>query len=506
MTLGLFTAPNPTLELEFDQIKRRRPLPLGVLDALDGAHLVAQRDRAMGLYRESLTRQVKEEFHQRALDLYEKVLDRREEMQQRARVREAIAMKLQHDVAPWVRKERGWLAGAEYLTLGQRLLDARQFGAYGLDSTNAYFFDDDSPEFMWTNRAGLVKLCPDDARWEGRRVGRLYGERLKMLDRMGYVLRYAVFTLPNFPQWHLASGLHAIKKLFYKRLFYARADGTIARTWRDKKRLFPNLVGALCTIEAPLSGRYEADPTNAWHVHLNVLMVFKPDPEQPYGRPDYKSLRDAWGAHVHFSEIPQGDANATKAALKELVKYPLRAISEKSAEDRKPKYDHDGNLLPPAPPMIEWHPACVDEWWQAHKRFRRTWSCGQLYDDEIEALDGSEWTVFQDAPRSPERFEALGPIWLSPASCTVLPPQRDTRELDAAKRRLELEHRYRLEDPEYAAAHAERERRRKLANEHRARRREAADVLLTFIQGNNSARRSSMPVKESSARSRGPPD
>lgn len=511
MAKGLFTAVNPELELAFDDIATRRPLPLGVLEALDGQQMMIQRARAVGMHREALTTQVKAEYYQRAFDLYRQVNDEAEDFAHHARVRQAVADKLESDVAPKVVHERGSGAMVEYLTLAHKLRYARQFGRYGVDSTSAWLYEGerDEPwraEYEWTNRAGLVKLCPSDARWEGNRVGRLYGERLKVLDELGFVLRYAVFTLPNFPQWHLASGLHAIKKLFYKKLFYARTDGKIARSWRDKKRVFPNLVGALCTIEAPLSGIYDRDPSNAWHVHLNVLMVFKPDAERPHGWPDYGALREAWGAHVHFEEIPQGSRDATAAALKELCKYPVRAVSEKSAEQRKPKYDHEGNELPSAPPLIEWPWQYVDEWWQAHKGFRRTWSCGQLYDDELEALDGADVTVYQAPKRNTSQFEYFGGIWVSTAGADVSPPRLDTRERDAHRRREQKWHEMRMSsDDAYAAAYLERQRNAELRAEHRARRREARDVLLTFIQGNKFANADGTHVGEGFRARAGPP-
>lgn len=509
MTRGLFTAISPELELELDDIKQRRPLPLGVLEALDGAHMVSQRDRAVGIHREALTTQVKEPFYQRAFDLYRQVVDEADSFQHHARVREAVATKLETDVAPWVQRDRGSAAMVEYLTLAYKLRGARQFGRYGVDSTAAWLAPDDAPfapEYEWTNRAGVVKLCPSDARWEGSRVGRLYGERLKALDELGFVLRFAVFTLPNFPQWHLASGLHAIKKLFYRKLFYARTDGKIGRSWRDAKRVFPNLVGALCNIEAPLSGQYDVDASNAWHVHLNVIIVFKPDATQPRGWPDYGALREAWGAHVHFDEIPQGDRNATAAAIKELCKYPVRAVSEKSAEHRKPKFDHEGNRLAPAPPMIEWPAAYVDEWWQAHKGFRRTWACGQLYDDELEGLDGADVTVPQLAKRDTKSFEWFGGIWTTPALVSVSPPMLDSRERDSDRRRRELYHQRRLSsDPEYAAAARARELKAEIAADHRRTRHEARDVLLTFIQGNKFAISDAMRSVEGFRARAGPP-
>lgn len=501
---------SPGLELAFDDIKRRRPLPLSVLEALDGRHMLDQRERTMNVYREALTRQVKPEFRQLALGLHAKLEAQAENIRTHARVRQAIANRLMGDVAMYARgvdDVQGW---ARYVVMGQKLEDARQCEAWGVDPHEVFLadeLDDVEPVRRPFNRAGLAKLCPDDGRREGARIVEKYGRRLRILDQLGYVLRYAVVSPPCDGEWALTSGLYDVHRRLYDKLFRATVDGrNDARNWKDPRRAFPDLVGALWTIEAPLSARYRADPRNAWHVHANVVLVFKPS-SRPYGMPDYAPIREALGCHVHFDTIPQDDHDALDEALQELLKYPVQAISYKSAEDRKPKRDHEGNVLPPAPPMVEWPAERIYEWIEAHRGYRRTRSWGQLYDDEIEALDGALLICEKPIPRNLERCEWLALIYTTPALVTIGRPMMDTSELVAAQRRRELEHRARLAtDPEYAAEIRERELRYEVRAEHRRRRGAARDALFTFIQGHNFAGGHSTRVGELPRAARGPPD
>jgi hypothetical protein len=534
-TSHVWTVPNPTLELELDKLRRREPLPLELLEALDRAHAPAVREAIIERHEHVLTSGVRPEFYQRALALADVVESKKDALLHRARVRQAIANKLRWEVAPWARADRGDAAWLEYIHLAQRLEDARPLGYYGVDrhalewgadksfaeelynpspiggglGDDLEELDDDDARALamyWTNRAGQVKLCPDDARHEANRVREIYGNRLAVCDRLGYVLRYAVLTVPNAPQWHLAAACDSIFEELKRRWLYARVDGKRARNVTDKKRLFPNLVGALATLEAPLSGRYARDPSSAWNVHLNVMLVFKPDPTRDFGMPDYEPLREAWGANVEWRTVPQGDPNATHAALRELVKYPLQAVSEKSAEERAAKRDRFGRPLTPAPPMIEWPPEYIDEWWRAHKSFRRTRSWGVLYDDRFELAPGDVLEIPKARKRDAEKIDWLGVVRLTPALCTVLAPKLDTSERDALERRRAFEHRARLStEPAYRLEHERRARYFGDSVVHVDRRDAAARSLFDLIQGNKSAiRTATVTSKEASARA-GPP-
>jgi hypothetical protein len=436
---GWWTAPNPSLELDLDGLRRRRPLPLAVLELMDSRIGRAQNEKKLERYEETLTAQVKQPFYQQALEYHAELEQSAGDWLDRARVRAAVADYIEGTAYSITETDFAAVEERrEYMRIMQKLRDARQFATWGVDPM------DERPVVDWFGRAGLVKLCPDDARKEAERIGALYGERLEACDALGYVLRYAVFSLPNFPQWHLAAGIDASIDRFKREILYARTDGRLARNINDPKRRFPDLLGALFCLEAPLSGLYRTDPGNAWNVHLNVLLVFRKSKDQPYGRPDYAPLREAWGADVEFRTIPQGDKDAMRAAIREVVKYPLQSIAEKSAKHRRVKRDRYGRPLPPAPPLIEWPHACFREWWRAHKGFRRTRSYGVLYDSRFALEDGDVIELTAPPRRNLDLVDWVAPIWLTTARCTIARPMPDTRELDErqlARQRAELRER-----------------------------------------------------------------
>lgn len=410
--------------------------------------------------------QVKPECYQQALELADALeRDDAPRMLEHSRVRHAIADYLERELVP--------INASEYGRLAWKLRDARPIAAYGVDT-----YDVDEPRReKWANRAGLVKLCPSDARCEQQRASRLYGRRLAELDAQGYVLRSAVFTLPNFPQWHLAAGLDTIFERFKQTVLYAKTNGTVARSIHDRKRKFPDLVGAWACLESPLSGKFvDGDRLNAWNVHLNILLVFKPS-DGPYGRPDYEPIHDAWGAGIRWRVVPQGDHDAMRHAILELVKYPLQTVATKSAKDRRRKFDRNGAELTPAPPMIEWPAECFDEWWRAHKGFRRARSWGLLYagafpDDDTRSDNGVDW---------------LGVIRVSPAGISVSRPSLSTIDADRDAQRRTRTHSLMLGyDPGYRAT-IERRERDTLARAATAAALEAARGRLFLIQGNKSA-------------------
>ena len=489
-----WTEPSPDLELQLDGVRRVHPLPLSTLEVLD-AQQAEQREKFTERYHEALTAVVKDEWMQKALELHSEIESEEQQWRDRASIRDAVGAYLIDTVFPWACKDRGFDAAKEYLLHGQALEDARKFGLWGVDPHT------EKKALMWTGRAGLVKLCPDDARNEGQRVATIYGERLKLCDEGGYVLRYGVFTLPNFPRHHLASGIAEIKRRFREQITHAlkkpvieRTRGgkkrvrTVARNMRDPDRLFPDLVGALCCIEAPLSGRYAEDPQNTWNVHLNVILVFKQS-SLDFGMPDYAPICAAWGTEAapDFRVIPQGSADATAAALRECIKYPLQAVAEKSGR-RKVRKDRHGNILTPAPPMIAWPPELFDEWYRAFKGCRRAWSCGLLYSRKMRFSDDLVIELAKPERRDADRIDYMGTVRLSPTEFTVSPPRRDFREMERQKRARAFEHRARLSvDPAYAAAYAAKTAKATLRREHLRRRNEAERALFTLILGNKCA-------------------
>jgi hypothetical protein len=488
------TAPVPSYELQLGEIRRREPLPLALLEALDTKHGRAQNAAFLERFEYQRTAGVKDGFYQKALDFAHELVSKKKNFLDRARVRCAVADYLGGVVHPYALRHESPDVAAEVSQLACKLYDARPIGIYGLD------WLEEAGHVQWSNRAGLVKLCPDDAREESQRSSRLYGERIAMLDEAGYVLRSAVFTLPNFPRWHLAAGIDSIYEQFKRTILYARTDGRVARSIRDPKRKFPDLVGAWACLEAPLSARHETDPSNAWNVHLNVLLVFKPS-QLAHGMPDYGPIREAWGSIIHWHTIPQGDRDAQRAALRELVKYPLQTVGEKSGRKHA-----DGSSA--APPLICWPPDCFLEWWRAHKGFRRTRSWGMLYAGHLAERYSPDL----------DRIGWCGSIRLTPSRCVVTLPKPDTREADRAARIAELEFRYRqsrgleMLDSERAAVLAE---RRRVRDSLQWAELWADDLTprggagFTLIQGNKSAgpdAAEGVGRASSAQKSRGPPD
>lgn len=390
---GWFASPNPSLQEVCDE----------VFDEHAPEAAFAGRDLDWSLldhYETAITSTVRQECYQLALELVDELEHKRGPgILERARVRQSLALYLRHEVAPWARRNRE-PDTLEYLELADRLEHARPWGVYGIDPY------DDSLVTEWANRAGLVKLCPDDAREEAARVSAKYVPMLEALQEAGFEVQFAVFTIPNVPRWHLGAGMDAIFSRFRNEILYARTDGRIARSIDDPKRRFPELRGALAVLEAPLSA------SGDWNVHLNVIMVFD-------RRPDWRDYREAWAANVEFRRVPTG---ASSAALRELVKYPLKAIAQKSAEKARPRRDkRTGRVLEAAPPTIQWAPDAFVEWWRAHKGFRRTRSWGCLYAGNV-----------PDAPeRSRDKVEWLGKVTLRPWGLRVSRPVWDASVMES---------------------------------------------------------------------------
>lgn len=228
--------------------------------------------------------------------------------------------------------------------LSTRLRNARQKGQFGVR------LETGKPIVYWDDKAGLSRLCPDDAREEAMRLRRRVLPTLEALQDSGHQLTYAVLTTPNVGAGKLRDEMRAIC-LRLRRLLKAKDD--------DGARIFPQIKGALAVLEAPLGGARD------WNVHLNVIFVTK-------GFFDWKALRHQWHWDVHLKLLPKG-AGAVGAALTELIKYAVAATVTKSAEHLVKQ-----GRVPP-PPMLEWTPRELREWLYAMKGFRRTRAYGALY-------------------------------------------------------------------------------------------------------------------------------
>jgi hypothetical protein len=256
--------------------------------------------------------------------------------------------------------------------LSQRLREAR------LTGTIMYSADKRKVVTIWDAKAGLPLLCPDDAREESSRVSRRYVPTLAEWKNNGKAVHKVVFTMPNYAPGQLAKGMKAIFKRF-KRVVLGKR--------------FPEVKGALCTLEAPLSANRE------WNVHLNVLLMCD-------GYLDYAKLRGLWHWQLDAYRVREG-AEGIEATLRELVKYPVQAMPSKSHRTAAA-----GSY---APAMLEWTAAEFQEWWQGHQRFRRTRSYGLLFGLEKppkEGLDGfvSVGTVTREGTSLIRRFALLDSI------------------------------------------------------------------------------------------------
>jgi hypothetical protein len=248
---------------------------------------------------------------------------------ERAAIRAALADKIERELPdapePWLQK------------IPERLRLARQSAQWGIRLSDGKLIA------YWDNKAGLSRLCPDDAREESMRLRRRVQPTLEALQASGQRITYAVFTMPNSAAGELREGMAAIFKRF-KRVVLG-GD-------------FPQITGALAVLEAPLGQARD------WNVHLNVIFAHR-------GFVDWGRLRAAWHWNVEFRLLPKSPG-AIGAALAELIKYAVAATVAKSAQ-------HADGGRSPAPPMLDWRGLELGEWLRAFHGFRRTRGYGALY-------------------------------------------------------------------------------------------------------------------------------
>lgn len=309
---------------------------------------------------------------------------------ERAAIRQALGLKIRDEVLP-IYSPR-WLE-----RVPSRLMLARRTGCFGVPLSTG------KPIVYWDLKAGLSRLCPDDAREEAMRLRRRVQPKLEELQASGHQLTYAVFTMPNFAPGKLRNGMEAIYRRF-KALLKARNS--------FGEPMFPEIKGALCVLEAPL-GR-----ARDWNVHLNVILVTR-------GFLNWGTLQNRWHWNVDLRKLSSAPG-AIGGALTELIKYAVAATvakSQKKAEDYSraraasateasavaaPTQEPgakvrsaglasnraQGEPLPYAPPMLEWSARELAEWLEAFHGFRRTRSYGELYglqDPDPEDLGPIAW-------------------------------------------------------------------------------------------------------------------
>jgi len=254
-------------------------------------------------------------------------------------IRRALAEKIERDVLP--------LCNGQWLHRYARLLRAARWsGAVGYAPAKGKNI------VFWDQKAGLSRLCPDDAREEAMRLHRRVLDPLEALQADGHALHYMVFTTPNVGAGGLRAEMVRICKRF-RGIFKAKN--------KDGELRFPQIRGALCVLEAPLGWARD------WNVHLNVILVVK-------GYLPWEDVRAWWHFDIGgMRQLKQGPG-VVKGALCELIKYAVAATVAKSAD----KAGESGDR-PPPPPMLEWTGAELLEWLRAMRGFRRTRTYGCLF-------------------------------------------------------------------------------------------------------------------------------
>jgi hypothetical protein len=260
-------------------------------------------------------------------------------------IRKALADALEQRVLP--------ISNAKWVhNYIDRLRRARWHGMWG------YSLAKGKAVMFWDDKAGLSRLCPDDAREEAQRLSRKVLAPLEALQADGHALHYCVFTSPNAAPGGLRKEMVRICKALRSRILKAK--------FPDGSPVFPEIKGALCVLEAPLGSSRD------WNVHLNVILVVK-------GFLDYEKLRRHWYWNVEANKLAVGPG-VVKGALTELIKYAVAATVSKSAEKAAQSATlRDGTPREPPPPMLEWTGSELLEWLRAMRGFRRTRTYGCLF-------------------------------------------------------------------------------------------------------------------------------
>lgn len=359
-------------------------------------------------------------------------------------VRRSIARYLDTVVAPRT-------ADPAIRKLSTKLREARQTG------TIMYRKEDRKFITMWDSKAGLPLLCPDDAREEAMRVQRrVVPAVMEALKQKGARAYSCVFTVENSAPGKLRAGMRNLSRKLRSLIRKCKRDGSLP------------ILGAYAVMESPLGGY------RTWHPHLNVILITS-------GWFDYAKLRALWCANVHVERLT-GSEDSIEAALRELIKYSVRAVPEKSQAKAAAEHGEQarrgyvdnataskagpnpgggdtppGSLSerPPAPAMIEWTADEFTEWWSAHKGFRRSRGYGCLYrvdDPEPDSIAGFEavGTVKHEGTKLVRRFTLLESIPGDKSSTGDLrerlkshirrltgPPDRHRQALDVMNRALQ---------------------------------------------------------------------
>lgn len=273
----------------------------------------------------------------------------------------------------------------------RRMRSCRCEGAVGIRP-------DGRPVIAWKEKCGCLRLCPDEARQDQVRVIKQYLSAILAAKRGGLRLYKMVLSPPNYPRGQLREAKREVFAMW-------RA---VCRKMRHKEVALAGIKGMLVVQEDPMGAHGD------WNVHLNVIILYD-------GWLDYEKFRTLWPWSCKIASEKDMRA-ATRAvladrgvnvarmdndellvhAIKECVKYPVQAVSEKAnrhADTASAWVDGDYldyNGEPIAPPITAWPRGAAMEWWDANLGFRRVRSYGILYDcrkpklpDELD--DGTHW-------------------------------------------------------------------------------------------------------------------
>jgi hypothetical protein len=214
-------------------------------------------------------------------------------------IREEFADRIEHRLIPYYRANG--LPWHWCQSHPERLRSARKEGFQLLD------LDTGKRTMCWKRKAGLARVCPDDAREESARMVRRYLPAILEAQKKGYTIYNGVLTSPNAAPGGLRKEMHAIFRKF-RRLTKAK--------YPDGSKRFHEIKGTLLVQEAPL-GR-----SGDWNVHLNVILIVD-------GYLNFGKLRNWWHWNLHLNKLPEGHI-ALRGALAELIKYAATAVVSKS--------------------------------------------------------------------------------------------------------------------------------------------------------------------------------
>lgn len=251
----------------------------------------------------------------------------------------------------------GLMLGADLIA--ERLESCRNSGVLGIVGDNRKIV-------LWENKCGLVKLCPDEARAEQKRLARQYVPAcetwLKESPRRRF--QYAVFEPVNVEIGNLKNGVrdayHQLRKML-------------------RHESFNNVAGTFTALECPLS-----KDGKSWNVHINCLFLID-------GSFDWDTVRAEYGHRIHFKStkdiidtttaylkrrnggrpVEASRADVLTCAFREIIKYSSKHVSAKGEAGKND-----------APGITQWPPELFCEWYAAHKGLRRCRSYGVLYGAE----------------------------------------------------------------------------------------------------------------------------